>query len=270
MKLRRRRSLDHSWEGLLSRLGTGADAGKTGGDPSEPVVNLAFSGGTAAAVGRLPARPERRLHELGPREARRPSGSTWRWSTTAAGPPCTSTRRSCSATRRRRSNGLATAGAAVAARARTTTTELDRADLRRPHRRTPHRRPRPPPNTSSTPKLNAREPHFVHDVSGSAAENRSGGAQSAALGGAEGGGEAAPGWGRRRGQWGRWVRMRSAWAGSRAISAGVRVGLRRARGEGGGQAGGWGRSSWRGRSTALPGADRTARRRPGRGRPGRR
>jgi hypothetical protein len=37
--------LDHSWEGLLSRLGTGADAGKTGSDPSEPVVNLAFSGG---------------------------------------------------------------------------------------------------------------------------------------------------------------------------------------------------------------------------------
>jgi hypothetical protein len=37
--------LDHAWEGLLSRLGTGADAGKTGGDTSEPVVNLAFSGG---------------------------------------------------------------------------------------------------------------------------------------------------------------------------------------------------------------------------------
>jgi hypothetical protein len=37
--------LDHSWEGLLSRMGTGADAGKTGSDPSEPVVNLAFSGG---------------------------------------------------------------------------------------------------------------------------------------------------------------------------------------------------------------------------------
>ncbi|WBQ07733.1 LamG-like jellyroll fold domain-containing protein [Kribbella sp. CA-293567] len=36
---------DHSWQGLLSRLGTGADAGKTGGDTSEPVVNLAFSGG---------------------------------------------------------------------------------------------------------------------------------------------------------------------------------------------------------------------------------
>jgi hypothetical protein len=36
---------DHSWEGLLSRLGTGADAGKTGSDPQEPVVNLAFSGG---------------------------------------------------------------------------------------------------------------------------------------------------------------------------------------------------------------------------------
>ncbi|GAA0963165.1 LamG domain-containing protein [Kribbella koreensis] len=36
---------DHSWEGLLSRLGTGTDAGKTGSDPSEPVVNLAFSGG---------------------------------------------------------------------------------------------------------------------------------------------------------------------------------------------------------------------------------
>ena len=36
---------DHSWQGLLSRMGTGADAGKTGSDPSEPVVNLAFSGG---------------------------------------------------------------------------------------------------------------------------------------------------------------------------------------------------------------------------------
>lgn len=36
---------DHSWEGLLSRMGTGADAGKTGSDPSEPVVNLGFSGG---------------------------------------------------------------------------------------------------------------------------------------------------------------------------------------------------------------------------------
>ncbi|MFI6830671.1 LamG-like jellyroll fold domain-containing protein [Kribbella sp. NPDC050241] len=36
---------DHAWEGLLSRMGTGADAGKTGSDPSEPVVNLAFSGG---------------------------------------------------------------------------------------------------------------------------------------------------------------------------------------------------------------------------------
>ncbi len=36
---------DHSWEGLLSRMGTGADAGKTGSDPSEPVANLGFSGG---------------------------------------------------------------------------------------------------------------------------------------------------------------------------------------------------------------------------------
>ncbi len=36
---------DHSWQGLLSRMGTGVDAGKTGSDPSEPVVNLAFSGG---------------------------------------------------------------------------------------------------------------------------------------------------------------------------------------------------------------------------------
>lgn len=36
---------DHSWVGLLSRMGTGKDAGKTGSDPSEPVVNLAFSGG---------------------------------------------------------------------------------------------------------------------------------------------------------------------------------------------------------------------------------
>jgi len=36
---------DHSWEGLLSRLGTGRDAGKTGSDPDEPVVKLGFSGG---------------------------------------------------------------------------------------------------------------------------------------------------------------------------------------------------------------------------------
>ncbi len=36
---------DHSWEGLLSRLGTGADVGKTGSDPSEPVAKLGFSGG---------------------------------------------------------------------------------------------------------------------------------------------------------------------------------------------------------------------------------
>jgi concanavalin A-like lectin/glucanase superfamily protein len=36
---------DHSWEGLLSRLGTGAEVGKTGSDPSEPVAKLGFSGG---------------------------------------------------------------------------------------------------------------------------------------------------------------------------------------------------------------------------------
>jgi hypothetical protein len=36
---------DHAWMGLLSRMGTGADAGKTGSDPAEPVVNLGFSGG---------------------------------------------------------------------------------------------------------------------------------------------------------------------------------------------------------------------------------
>jgi hypothetical protein len=36
---------DHSWEGLLARLGTGRDAGKTGSDPDEPVVKLGFSGG---------------------------------------------------------------------------------------------------------------------------------------------------------------------------------------------------------------------------------
>jgi len=36
---------DHSWEGLLTRLGTGRDAGKTGSDPDEPVVKLGFSGG---------------------------------------------------------------------------------------------------------------------------------------------------------------------------------------------------------------------------------
>ncbi|MET7282885.1 LamG-like jellyroll fold domain-containing protein [Kribbella sp. NPDC005582] len=36
---------DHSWEGLIARLGTGRDAGKTGDDPDEPVVKLGFSGG---------------------------------------------------------------------------------------------------------------------------------------------------------------------------------------------------------------------------------
>ncbi|NOL43675.1 Tat pathway signal sequence domain protein [Kribbella sandramycini] len=36
---------DHAWEGLISRLGTGRDAGKTGDDPDEPVVKLGFSGG---------------------------------------------------------------------------------------------------------------------------------------------------------------------------------------------------------------------------------
>jgi hypothetical protein len=36
---------DHSWEGLLCRLGTGRDAGKTGSDPDEPTVKLGFSGG---------------------------------------------------------------------------------------------------------------------------------------------------------------------------------------------------------------------------------
>ena len=39
---------DHAWMGLLSRMGTGADVGKTGGDPAEPVVNLAFSGSRQA------------------------------------------------------------------------------------------------------------------------------------------------------------------------------------------------------------------------------
>jgi len=36
---------DHAWEGLIARLGTGRDAGKTGDDPDEPVVKLGFSGG---------------------------------------------------------------------------------------------------------------------------------------------------------------------------------------------------------------------------------
>lgn len=46
---------DHAWQGLLSRMGTGADAGKTGGDPSEPVVNLGFSGGLQAQWAVYPA-----------------------------------------------------------------------------------------------------------------------------------------------------------------------------------------------------------------------
>jgi hypothetical protein len=31
---------DHAWMGILSRMGTGGDAGKTGGDPDEPVATL--------------------------------------------------------------------------------------------------------------------------------------------------------------------------------------------------------------------------------------
>jgi Concanavalin A-like lectin/glucanases superfamily len=33
----------NAWGGLLSRLGTGADAGKTGDDPKEPVATLSLS-----------------------------------------------------------------------------------------------------------------------------------------------------------------------------------------------------------------------------------
>ncbi|SDX36425.1 Calcineurin-like phosphoesterase [Saccharopolyspora shandongensis] len=36
---------NHAWCGVFSRLGTGADAGKTGDDPSEPAVTLSLSDG---------------------------------------------------------------------------------------------------------------------------------------------------------------------------------------------------------------------------------
>jgi hypothetical protein len=38
----------HAWMGVLSRTGTGADAGKAGGDPREPVATLSLSDGLGA------------------------------------------------------------------------------------------------------------------------------------------------------------------------------------------------------------------------------
>ncbi|MGW3810006.1 LamG-like jellyroll fold domain-containing protein [Micromonospora sp. NPDC005113] len=41
------RASNHAWMSILSRFGAGRDAGKTGGDPSEPIVTLSLSDGMA-------------------------------------------------------------------------------------------------------------------------------------------------------------------------------------------------------------------------------
>lgn len=45
----------HSWMGVLSRTGTGRDAGRTGGDPSEPVATLSVTGGRGMQWAVFPA-----------------------------------------------------------------------------------------------------------------------------------------------------------------------------------------------------------------------
>jgi hypothetical protein len=41
------RTTDHAWMSILSRFGAGADAGKTGDDPAEPIATLSMSDGMA-------------------------------------------------------------------------------------------------------------------------------------------------------------------------------------------------------------------------------
>ena len=41
------RSTNHAWMSIVSRFGAGADAGKTGGDPAEPIATLSMSDGMA-------------------------------------------------------------------------------------------------------------------------------------------------------------------------------------------------------------------------------
>ncbi|WP_345073067.1 LamG-like jellyroll fold domain-containing protein [Phytohabitans flavus] len=41
------RSINHAWMSILCRMGAGKDAGKTGGDPSEPLATLSMSDGMA-------------------------------------------------------------------------------------------------------------------------------------------------------------------------------------------------------------------------------
>jgi hypothetical protein len=41
------RNTNHAWMSILSRFGAGADAGKTGGDPAEPIATLSMSDGMA-------------------------------------------------------------------------------------------------------------------------------------------------------------------------------------------------------------------------------
>ena len=90
---------DHSWEGLLSRMGTGADAGKTGSDPSEPVVNLAFSGGRQLQWAVYPLDKNDTFTNWGHEQV---AGRWFHLAVVNDGgtPPCTSTRQSSSATRR--------------------------------------------------------------------------------------------------------------------------------------------------------------------------
>jgi hypothetical protein len=49
---------DHAWCGVLTRMGTGGDAGKTGDDPSEPVATLNLDGGGTAQWAVFPRRDE--------------------------------------------------------------------------------------------------------------------------------------------------------------------------------------------------------------------
>jgi hypothetical protein len=50
---------DHAWCGVLTRMGTDGDAGKTGDDPSEPAGTLNLDGGGAAQWAVFPRRDNR-------------------------------------------------------------------------------------------------------------------------------------------------------------------------------------------------------------------
>ena len=69
---------------VLSRHGAGGQAGKTGGNPKEPIFALSISG-QPRSRSRRPIRPTRAAPSpTGATTGRRTSGGTWRWSTTAA------------------------------------------------------------------------------------------------------------------------------------------------------------------------------------------